>query len=171
MNDETYQTYATDQIKTVPLEYTQYLVNLFMKEAAVNMGGAVDEPTLERSIYHIRNDFGYLPVCYVYSAFIRGSLGQFGAGRLVPRTIHNWLFEVSAEFNRATTKEEQKNFGVVPQVSFDLHKYPVGRAIMKKIEWYEAGLLPGNEWDRIDLRELSEAIGRHEHVTFNNFFR
>jgi hypothetical protein len=167
--DNTFQSYATSLVKNVPLEDIQYLINLFMHEAGVNMGNAVDEQTLERTIYHVTHDFGYLPVSDVASAFIRGSLGQFGAGRLVPRTIHGWLSEVSAEYNRMMVKERQEELNSDPIVSFNLQKFPIGKAILQKINWYEARLLSDETWDRVDLRKLAEAIGRKDKIEIHNF--
>ena len=90
--DEKYQAYANDFIRNVPGEVLKHLINLFMFEAAINMGADVDEKTLERAIYYIQKDYGYIPVSYVASAFIQGSLGKLphvvGMTKLVPKTIH-----------------------------------------------------------------------------------
>jgi hypothetical protein len=170
-NNETYQAYAPNPIGQVPREEAQYLINLFMEEAAVNMGASVDEQTLDRVIQQILSNFSFLHVSYVASAFIRGSLGQFGAGRLVPRTIHGWLQEVQAEFNRMQQKEQLRASNSTPEISIDLFKFPAGRAIAQKIDWFRAGLLPGDDWDKVDLQQLANAMGRHEVIEFNNFYK
>jgi hypothetical protein len=162
-NDSKFQTYANELVRNVPMENLQYLIALFMQEAAINMGSEVSEKTLERTIYYIQKDFSYIPVNYIASAFIRGSLGKFGkegAGRLVPKTIHAWLGEISLDYNQAISKEKIKARQMDVGIAMDLHKYPVGSAISKKIEWYRKGLIDGDDWDQIPLKELAEMIGR-----------
>ena len=164
--DEKYQAYANDFIRNVPGEVLKHLINLFMFEAAINMGSEVDEKTLERTIYYIQKDYGYIPVSYVASAFIQGSLGRLpyvvGMTKLVPKTVHYWLGELSLEYNRAMAKEKQKARESDVAIAYDLHKYPSGKAINTKIDWHKKKLITIDEWDNISLKELAGMIG-HGH--------
>jgi len=169
--DSKFQVYGTIRASEVPSSELNYLIMLFMKEAEVNMGCSSDAETTERTIYHILKDFGWLPVSYIASAFVRGSLGKFGAGRLVPRTIHGWLFEVGMEYNRDIEKGLRRERDKQPVNSFDLIKYPIPQAIIQKLNWYKEGKLDGDEWDHIDLKALTEAIGRKEKIEFENFYK
>jgi len=170
-NDSKYQAYAKDLIRSIPQEHLEYLIALFMQEAAINMGCAVDEKTLERTIYHIKRDFSYIPVCYIASAFIRGSLGKLpyevGTTKLVPKTIHYWLGQITIEYNRNRAHQANK----APDFSnvADLHKFPAGRAICLKIDWYNSGLINSDDWDNIPLKELAGMIGRGEMPTTKDF--
>jgi hypothetical protein len=102
-----------------------------------------------------------LHLCYISSAFKKGSLGKYGAGRLVPRTINGWLNEITMEFNRDA--EHKKLNEVDGTVHFkNLEKYPLGKAICKKIDWYMSDVIDDNDWDKIPLKQLAEIIGRHE---------
>ena len=173
--DEKYQLYANDLVLNVPTEHLQYLIALFMFEAAINMGSEVNDKTLERTIYYIQKDYGYIPISYVASAFIQGSLGKLpsvtGMTRLVPKTIHYWLGEVSMEYNRAMAKKRQKDKESDVVIACDLHKIPFGQAIIQKVTWYKEGKLDDDDWDRVELKELAEAIARKEEITFDKFYK
>lgn len=159
--DSKYQAYATTLVKEVPGEDIKYLIALFMKEAAINMGSDTDTRTLERTTYHIQKEFSFIPISYIGSAFVRGSLGQFGVGRLVPRTIYGWLNEMSLEYNRMMSKEKYKDHNTQIAIAYNLHKYPIGSAIAKKIDWYNKGLLKIENWDKIPIKELAEREAKH----------
>jgi hypothetical protein len=158
--DDKFQIYANDIVKNVPGEYLQYLISLFMREAAINLGCDENETTLERTIYYVKRDYSYMPINFVASAFIRGSLGQIGdgKGRLVPKTIVAWLADSSLAYNRLIANQKNKENLNDVSIAMDLHKYPVGSAIVKKIEWYRKGLLTSNDWDKVPLKELAEMI-------------
>jgi hypothetical protein len=113
---------------------------------------------VSRIVYLLKTDFSHLPVSLVASAFMRGSLGKLDQGRLVPRTVYNWLNEVSGEYIRKKEHENLQEKMQEKPVSFDLHKYPAGQAIIKKMEWLQAGWIDGEGWDRIPLKDLSERI-------------
>ena len=173
--DERYQMYANDLVRNVSGDILKHLINLFMFEAAINMGSEVNDKTLERTIYYIQKDYGYIPVSYVASAFIQGSLGRLphvvGMTKLVPKTIHNWLGEISLEYNRAIAKKRQKERESDVAIAYDLHKYPLGQAIIQKIRWQKEVKLEGDDWDRVELKVLAEAIARKEEITFEKFYK
>jgi len=158
-NDEKFQTYANELIRNVPMEVVNYLVSMFMREASINMGTDVNKDMTERTIYYIKKDFSYLPVNFVASAFVRGSLGSYGPGRLVPRTILGWLNDSAQEYNRFITKEKNEEIEA-GYIHADLHKYPLGQAICKKMDWLVSGRISGDDWDKIPLKELSERINQ-----------
>jgi hypothetical protein len=172
-NDNKYQIYAKEFVRNVPAEIMQYLIALFMREAAINLGCEVKDNTLEKTIYYIKKDYSYIPVSFVASAFIRGSLGQLGdgKGRLIPKHIHGWLNEISIEYSRIQSQEKRKESESTQNIAFDLIKYPIGKAIMQKLDWYKEGKLNGDDWDKVDLKALTEAIGRGEYISFNKFFK
>lgn len=159
-NDSRFQTYANELVRNVPSETLQHLITLFMQEASVNMGVEVDAVTLERVIFYIKKDYGYIPINFIASAFVKGSLGNIGdgKGRLVPKTIVGWLGSVSMDYNRtlANIRNQEKLNDV--SIAMDLHKYPVGQAINKKIDWYRKGLLKIEDWEKIPLKEVAERI-------------
>lgn len=170
-NDSTYQTYAMYFIKDVPSDNLKYLIKLFANKAAMNMGNELPPRTLEGMIDIIKENFTYLPISYIASGFIKGSLGHFGAGRLVPRTVYGWLNEIALEYHRNTAKERLKAIEDEILTVADLHTYPFGKAILQKVKWYEAGKLDGDLWDRVDLKELATAIGKGEVIEFENFYK
>jgi len=161
-NDSKFQMYANELVRNVPAEYLQHLVTLFMQEASINMGAEPNIQTIERVIYYIKKDFGYIPINCIASAFIKGSLGRLGdgKGRLIPKTIHSWIGEISLEYNRMIANQLQKDKLNDVSIAMDLHNYPAGQAINKKIEWYNKGLLKMKDWERVPLKELAEMIGK-----------
>ena len=173
--DEKYQTYANDLVRNVPGDILKHLINLFMFEAAINIGAEVNDKTLERTIYYIQKEYGYIPISYVASAFIQGSLGKLpyvvGMTKLVPKTIHYWLGEVSLEYNRAIAKAKQKDRESDVAIAYDLHKYPLGQAIIQKIRWHKEGKLEGDAWDHVELKELAGAIAQRKEITFDKFYK
>jgi hypothetical protein len=170
--EDKYQRNSTTLVRDIfPASDIKDLIEIFMDSAAVDMGNEYDKSILERLVYIIKSEFGYLPVCYIASGFAQGAMGKYGAGRLVPRTIHGWLNEVSQEYNRKTEKDRQTELASEIITTYDLRRYPIGKAIIQKIKWYEAGKLYGDEWDRIDLKQLATAIGEGKEIEFDNFYR
>ncbi len=169
--NELFQDYANEFVNNVPMENLQKLVALFMREAAINMGVTEDKTTLERTVYYIKKEFGYIPVNYIASAFVRGSLGKIGdgKGRLVPKTILTWLGDTSLDYNRMMASEREKNNQNDVSVAMDLHKFPVGKAIQKKIDWLSKGIIKPDDWERVPIKILSEMIAKGEHPTPMDF--
>jgi hypothetical protein len=131
------------------------------------MGVESDNQTIERVIYYVRKDFSYIPVNYIASGFISGSLGKIGdgKGRLVPKTILAWLGYSSMEYNRMLASIRERNKLNDVSIAMDLHNYPVGSAIVKKIEWYRKGVLRIEDWDNVPLKAMAEKIKAGIHVT------
>ena len=157
---EKYELHATELVKdVVPRDDLREMINIFMYDAGINMGSDFSDKTLDRVVQIVEDNFRFLPVCYVASAFKKGSLGQYGTGRLVPRTIYIWLNEITLEYNRdedhkkLTTNTEYAHFN-------DLERYPLGRAIIKKIDWWKSGTITMDDWDRIPSKELAGRIGQ-----------
>jgi hypothetical protein len=170
----TYNRYATEFIKDVPKEDFNLLINLFLNDAAVIMGNDFNDNSLDMIIEIIRNQYSFLPVCYIASAFKKGALGKYGkegAGRLVPRTINGWIEFEALEYNKYLAHKEQKEKEFRPANSMDLIKSPAGSAIIQKINWHKEGKLQGDDWDRVDLKALTEAIGKREKIEFENFYK
>jgi hypothetical protein len=157
--DNTYQTFATFLVKDVPNESFEYLIKLFMDKASMNMGSDYSPKVLTGTVEIIKGHYNYIPICYVASAFIKGSLGDYGPGRLVPRTVYAWLNAITIEYNR--DEDHKRNILDINTVHFsDLEKYPLGKAINKKIDWLKSGKITSDDWDRISLKELAERIGQ-----------
>jgi len=170
-NDSKFQAYANEIVREVPQEDIIYLITLFVKEAAINMGSDVDKETLDRIIFYIKRDYSYIPINYVASAFLKGSLGQIGdgKGRLIPKTIHGWLGDISLEYNRMVAAKKQKERESDVSIAMNLHRYPMGKAIRKKIDWLKAGSITIDEWDKVPLKELAKMIGEGHHPTLEHF--
>jgi len=165
IKDEKYQVYATSQVRDVELQNTKHLINLFMDLASLNMGSSYEKKLIDRVIEIVTEDYGYLPVCYIASAFQNGSMGKYGAGRLVPRIINDWLKEISEDYNRITEHKKREVYLNKKEDYFDLQKYPLGSALIKKWEWRDGGRFTDEELDKIPLKELAEKIGKGINVT------
>jgi len=50
-----------------------------------------------------------------------------------------------------------------------LHKFPIGSAINKKIDWYRKGILNINDWNKVPLKEVAEMIGAGNMPTVEHF--
>lgn len=159
-----YDKHATTLVKDVsPRDDMKTLVNIFMKDAGINMGNDFSDDTLERAIEIIHTNFRMFPVCYVASAFKKGSLGSYGAGRLVPRTIYNWMNEITTEYQR--DQDHKKILGVDVGIHYkDFEKYPMGKAMCWKIDHVEEC-----DWDNVPLKELAEMIGKGQTPTLEYF--
>jgi hypothetical protein len=157
--NETYNRHFKTLIKDVePQSDVNILVNLFILDSATMMGNNFTDETLELTILMIKEEFAWLPVYYIAMAFKKGALGKLGPGRLVGSTIHKWLSEMVHEYHKAIDHEKQKNEDYNPNDTTDLHKYPLGRAIIKKIEWFKHGILNMDDWDKVPLKDLSERL-------------
>ena len=137
--DNVYQTYSNYLVRDVPEEQLKHLVFTFISEAALNMGSNVEKANVDRVIEIIKDYYGSLPIYVICSAFVKGSMGYLGEGRLIPKNVNTWLREIRIEHEREAEHrkiEEQFNVKSPPM---DLKKYPMGKALIKKIEWYKFG--------------------------------
>jgi hypothetical protein len=159
----TYNLLARSFVKDVSQDDLNLLVNLFMNDAAVIMGNDYNENSLDMIIEIVRNQYSYLPVFFIASAFKKGALGKYGkegSGRLTPRTINAWIEFEALEYNKYLAHKEQKEKEFRTYDSMDLVKFPAGQAIIKKIDWYKKGIIDGDDWDKIPLKEMAERIGQ-----------
>jgi hypothetical protein len=171
--DNIYNENATKLIKDVfPKENINYMIKLFMEDASMIMGNNYKQEALDFTIDIVKSQYSFLPVCYIASAFKKGALGKYGKdgeGRLVPRTINGWIEFEALEYNKYLAHKEQKEKEFRPENSMDLIKYPIGQAIIQKINWFKEGLLNNENWDRISLKKLAEEINKGKTIQFNDF--
>jgi len=154
-----YDDYVLSLCSEIPFSDIEIIIMKFIKEAEIDMGSELDAVAVPRVVDFVCKDYSHLPLYAIASAFKKGALGHYGPGRLIPRTINNWLSEMSQvqlyKSKGLADKNESKKWD-------DLHKYPAGRAICLKIDWYNSGLINGNDWDNIPLKELAGMLGRGE---------
>jgi len=158
-----YENNATKLVKDVIPSNLKTIVNIFMIDASINMGNDFTDSTLERTIEIVQNNFRFLLICYVASAFKKGSLGHYGAGRLVPRVIYGWLNEICLEYNRDLAHKKHE---VPADANYfkELEKCPMGKAICWKIDHVKE-----KDWDQIPLKSVAEMIGRGQMPTLKEF--
>lgn len=150
-----YDDYATALVKDVPVEYLKIIINTFMCDAGINMGNDFTDESLERVIQIVSFNFRYLPIYCIGGAFKKGSLGFYGAGRLVPRVIYGWLNEATIEYKK--DQDHKKQTEMVDYIHFrELEKYPLGKSICWKIDHVSE-----EDWDKVQLKSVAEIIGRH----------
>lgn len=154
-----FETYATDIVRNVPLENLKEIIELTMKKCSLNMGSNYTDDVLQRIIELIREDYSYMSVNIIVSALFRGSMGHFGAGRLIPKTIAQWLREISQEYQKDKDHKEIEERFKFTGVPVDLKKYPMGKALNFKIDWLTSGAITSDEWDKIPLKQVAEIIG------------
>jgi hypothetical protein len=156
---EEYQIYANHSITEIPKDILYKIINLVLIEASRNMGNEFNDKMLDAIIMTIEENSYNLPLCYIVSAIYRGSMGFYGPGRLMPRTVLQWLRESSQEYYKERDhKEIEKRFKVT-NIPVDLKKYPMGKAICKKIDWLTSGAITSDEYDKISLKQVAEIIG------------
>jgi hypothetical protein len=161
-----FETYSNYKISDVPLDNLKVIIEQLVFSAGVDMGQKPEDITIERVVWFVTHDFSDFTCLRIASIMRRGALGQFGAGRLVPRTIYGWLSESK---NEALNKS-----GAIDKIDTsrgfrDLMNFPIGKAIMKKIDWQKSGAITGDEWDRIDPKVLSEMIAKDMTPTPEDF--
>jgi hypothetical protein len=123
--------------------------------------------TPERVYYVISTHYSHLPLSMIASGFKRGALGQYGTGRLIPRTVFGWMGEINQYYltKHSTRDNSQDNYTKFD----DLHHYPLGKAIIKKIDWVTKGAMDIKDWDKISLREIAKMIGQGHQPTLEHF--
>lgn len=168
--NEKYKAYCNTAVRDVPSEHLKVLINLFVDYSALNLGVNTDKANVDRLVELVRGgEFNLLPISVIASGFIRGSLGKLKNDntKLSPRNIYEWLTEVSIEYrNKLDHLERQKS---PPGVAFNLKKYPLGQALLRKIDWFRSGAITEADWEKIPLKELAEMIGRGEYPTIKDF--
>ena len=157
-DNDTYQRCSLKTIKDVSYDDLRTMTELFLRKASDNMGSAFNDNTIESVIDFVKTQFHFLPVYALASCIVKGSLGHYGAGRLVPRTIFGWVNESAQDFNRKIEHDFQMDQLKERPISFDLHRYPVGKAINKKIDWLTSGAIDESDWDKIPMKEVAERI-------------
>lgn len=170
-NDK-YIAYHSYTVKEVPIEALKVLVTLFIDYAAVNLGTSADKANVDRIIEQVQgHEFNFLPMSVVASAFMRGSLGKLRNDRtsLNPRNIFEWLTEVAQEYKQGLEHDKREKELSNTEKTFDLNKYPVGRAINWKIDLYNSGLIDDETWDMINIKTVAEMFARGQHPTIKNF--
>ncbi len=166
--DSLYDTYATTICKDIPIDYLKQFILGFLYEASKDMGVVLEKITMPDRVYDIiSTHYNHLPLSLVASAFKRGALGQYGAGRLVPRTVFGWLGEMNQYF--MTVKEHKEEKDNKTEKYNGLEKYPLGKAINKKIDWLASGAITEAQYDRIPLKGLAEMIGMGTYPTLEMF--
>jgi hypothetical protein len=171
-DNKTYQGNCQKLVKDVLYEDMVILMKLFLDKAAVNMGKEcydAPEATKDSIMEFLYKEFRWLPVYCVGSAIIKGSLDDKSPARLIPRTVRIWLNIAAIEFRRDCDHKVHEELYKDHPVSFDLHKYPIGRAIGLKIDWYKSGKLDIRDWDVIPLKRLAEIIGQGHMPTLEMF--
>ena len=163
-----YDVYASSPCSEIPLDYLKGFIAGFLYEASIDMGQAYEKDIMiDRVEYIISKHYHHLPLSLIASAFKRGSLGQYGAGRLTPRTVFGWLSEMNQYYMNVHEKKDEDDSR---HHKFDgLEKYPLGKAICKKIDWLYSGAITSNQWDKIPLKDVAEMIGRGEMPTLSKF--
>jgi len=164
-NNKSYQDYSSKIINEVPEDNLKSILTTVLKRAGQNMGSEISDSAILLIYDFLKTKFRFLPVQMMCSYILRGSLGEFGPGRLVPRTVYNWLLEANNDWQKIESKPRQETYANCA----NLNNYPLGRAIIKKIEWYQKGLLPINDWDKIPLKELAERIARGEDIRITDY--
>lgn len=164
-----FETYATVLVREVPREYLSEIIELTMKKCSLNMGSNYTDEILQRIIELIKEDFSYMTVNIVVSALLRGSMGNYGAGRLIPKTVAQWLRETSQEYQRDKEHKELDEKLSRNSNAMDLRKYPMGTALNLKIDWLVNGAITSDEWDRISLKQLAEIIGQGQLPELRHF--
>ena len=168
-NNQAYQNYANTFVRDIPQSELKYIVNLMAREGSKIMGNDFNDDTLDSTIEMILTNHGRLPLSYVSSAIYRGAMGDFGSGRLVARTINQWLREVSKEYRRLIDHKEVQDRLSNEGEAVDLKKYPMGSAINKKIEWLLNGFISSEIYDQIDIKELSVMIRNNRNLSFEDY--
>ena len=168
MDNSLYNTYMNTSCADIPIDYLKQFILGFLFDASKDMGSEFDKKeTPDRVYYIISTHYNHLPLMMIASAFKRGALGQYGTGRLVPRTIFTWLGEINQVY---LTKHESRDNSQDNYTKFDdLHNFPLGKAINKKIDWYRSGALNINDWDKLPLKEVAGMIKKGHMPTLEHF--
>ena len=161
---KTFDVYRNYLIRDVPSDNLKIIVTEFINDAALTLGCNSTKADVDKvSEFMSYNQFNFLPVSVAATAFIRGSLGKLKNEKttLSPRNIYDWLSEISLEYRNYVEHKDREETLSKDIVHFkDLNRYPLGKAICKKIDWYNSGAIDGDDWDKIPLKDLSEMIGK-----------
>ena len=163
-----YDIYANTICSEIPIDTLKDFILTFLIDASKDMGCDFDRTeTTERVYYIISIHYNHLPLNLIASAFKRGALGQYGVGRLIPKTVFGWLGEMNQYY---LTKHDTRDNSEDNFTKFDaLHKYPLGKAIIKKIDWLKSGSLSVDDWANVPLKEVAEMIGEGHQPTLEHF--
>lgn len=163
---KTLETYGKYPVSDVPIEKMKDLIKGFILDAAIDMGQKPDDIIYERVFEYITKDFGWMLCIQLASAFKRGALGQFGSGRLVPRTIYMWLTETRNELaNRSSGAAEKIE---IKKGFAELDRFPLGQAITKKIDWLTTRAITEETYDTIPLKKIAEIIRIKGHCSLED---
>jgi hypothetical protein len=168
MENSLYDIYANTICSDIPIETLKDFITTFLIDASKDMGCEFDKKeTPERVYYVISTHYSHLPLSMIASGFKRGALGQYGAGRLIPRTVFTWMGEINQYYltKHSTRDNSQDNYTKFD----DLHNYPLGAAINKKIDWLRIGALNIDDWEKVPLKDVAKMIGKGHQPTLEHF--
>jgi len=169
-NNETYQKNSLRPVREVTEDNLRLLLGLFFKKASVIMGKEaydVEEEALVNIIEFLQKEFSYLPVAYVYTAFLNGALGKYATGRLVPRTIYAWIQATAQEYIQKEQKKYNDDiYNAILNAQTDGLAY--GRALIMKIDLFNEGKIDEKLWDKLDIKELAIAIKNGRELEYIN---
>lgn len=158
-----YDTYADTICKDIPIDYLKQFIVDFLFDASKDMGVVMEREVLPDRVYYIiSTHYNHLPLSLVASAFKRGALGQYGAGRLIARTVFGWLGEINQYYMTVHEKKEDKGQNETRYLELD--RYPLGQAICWKIDHVKE-----EDWDKAPLKEVAGIIGKGQRPTLEYF--
>ena len=168
MENSLFETYANTTCNDIPIDTLKDFIMTFLIDASKDMGCDFDKKEAPERIYYIiSTHYNHLPLSLIASGFKRGSLGQYGTGRLIPRTVFGWMGEINQYY---LTKHSTRDNSEDNYTKFDdLHRYPLGKAINKKIDWLTKGAMDIEDWDRISLKELANTIREGHQPTLEHY--
>jgi len=168
-----YQDNANKIVKDLNKDILELLIQAFFRKAAAEMGKEQYDKEYETVLCileFVQKEFNYLPISYVYSAFLNGSLGKYEQGRLVPRTVYCWMQSVAQDYlnNCKSEKFNPMAIGFNDLKNSKSSDLPVGEALIRKIDLYTSGIIDDNAWDKIDIIEFARAIKNKTEKNFLN---
>ena len=173
MNSKTYEIYNNYVIRDIPIDNLKIIVTALIEDAALTLGCKATKADVDKvSEFMSSHQFNFIPINVAATAFTRGSLGKLKNDKttLTPRNIYDWLSEISLEYrNHIEHNERDTILSSLGSHFTDLTRYPLGKAICKKIDWYKSGAIDSNDWDKIPLRELAEMIGEGRYPMIEDF--
>jgi len=173
MKNNTYEVYKNYLIRDIPIDNLKIIVTAFIEDAALTLGCKATKADVDKvSEFISSNQFNFIPINIAATAFTRGSLGKLKNDKttLNPRNIYDWLSEISIEY-RNHVEHNERDLILSSHITHftDLARYPLGKALCKKIDWYKSGVINADDWDKIPLKVLAEMIGFGQQPTLEDF--
>lgn len=167
-----FNSYMNERCKEIPSPALKEMIIELSSNAifvmSTDMEAGITVRTAEIIVDMLKNaKYGYMPLYLVMEGFVKGSMGELGGTtRFTVRNVAVWMnamHEKLTEINQVKKTKEDSERRAAEAAAFKIRQKTAsmyGAAMFRKIEWCYAGSVSPQEYDRLTLDKIVDAMRR-----------